>query len=346
MPDQSALGAVGTCPDLETLAAFADGQLPEAERLRVQAHLGQCDTCYDLVTQVALTSDDVGAAGPRLATVHVQGERVVNCIAPLDADVNLSEVPLIAGTGSKRLRRWGYTALGSGLALAATLLLIVQVQPTWWQREWTKGNAEPHIATLVSAMAGVRIVEPRLTGGFGFASLRGRTRAGNIRAPDNVPLLAAARELQKTAQTTPTPENLHAWGVAQLLVEDYDGSVAALESAQRERPFDAAYTTDLAAALLARGLASGGDTADLTRARSAVERALKLDPTMPEAWFNKALVYTRMNDREQAAAAWDRTSNLIQRQAGPPKRGSTVRRCGERAVASLPGESPWAPWVA
>ncbi len=40
------------CPDEVTLAAFADGTLPEGARLRVQGHLADCEVCLQHVAAV------------------------------------------------------------------------------------------------------------------------------------------------------------------------------------------------------------------------------------------------------------------------------------------------------
>ncbi len=39
-------------PELEDLAAFADGRLPRAERIEIQAHIAGCEACYEVVSEV------------------------------------------------------------------------------------------------------------------------------------------------------------------------------------------------------------------------------------------------------------------------------------------------------
>jgi anti-sigma factor RsiW len=45
------------CPDEVTLAAFADGTLPESARSRVQGHLADCETCLQHVAAVLRTRE-------------------------------------------------------------------------------------------------------------------------------------------------------------------------------------------------------------------------------------------------------------------------------------------------
>ncbi len=52
------------CPDLETLAALAEGRLVGAERTAVLEHLADCDDCRELVVEtMALQNELAGAAG-------------------------------------------------------------------------------------------------------------------------------------------------------------------------------------------------------------------------------------------------------------------------------------------
>ena len=43
--------SVETHPDLESLAAFADGRLQGVEKEQVVAHLANCPACYDLFVE-------------------------------------------------------------------------------------------------------------------------------------------------------------------------------------------------------------------------------------------------------------------------------------------------------
>jgi tetratricopeptide (TPR) repeat protein len=62
--------------------------------------------------------------------------------------------------------------------------------------------------------------------------------------------------------------------------------------------------SDLSAAYLARA-ARDHRSQDLTRALAVVDRAVKADPALPEALFNRALVLERLSLGDEARAAWD-----------------------------------------
>lgn len=80
-------------------------------------------------------------------------------------------------------------------------------------------------------------------------------------------------------------------------------AVEVLQRVTAEKP-DAAAWNDLAVALHARGRA--GDTKTMTEALAAADRALRFNPRMPEALFNRAAVLDALGWREAAVQAWER----------------------------------------
>ncbi len=81
----------------------------------------------------------------------------------------------------------------------------------------SSGETEAAVAKLVAAVGNQRTIEGRLSGGFEHGPLLSATRSGP--AEENLTLLAAAGELQRVAESSPSAEALHAFGVAQLLWE-------------------------------------------------------------------------------------------------------------------------------
>jgi CHAT domain-containing protein len=151
---------------------------------------------------------------------------------------------------------------------------------------------------LVAASAGRRPVDGRLSGSFSYAAFS-RAEPGS----DDVALLTVAGELQRATHTDPTPANLQAYGVAQLLLGRYEDAVATLQAATLESDA-AALHSDLGVARLA--LATSLDRADeLPRAAEALEQALAADAKLAEAWFTKAVVLEELLMRSQARDAWE-----------------------------------------
>jgi hypothetical protein len=291
MPDPK-VKKLGACPDLNLIAAYVDGRLSESERDVLHRHLASCDVCTELVAEV------VSANEMDLAPVAAQPE-------PGDQPSSRPPLPFF------RRHRVG-AVTGTLLAAAAALVVVVRVMPPQRSGETSSMSPaarsgdvrppDPNVVALSAALGTTRPVEGRLTGGFSY---------GEVRTPDRSlapTLIAAAGDIQKRADANPSAANLHAWGVTQLLVGQHDASVETLESVwtQRHNPRVAA---DLGTARLARAGALEAPE-DLPRALEALEQALTLDPDLPEAWFTKAVVFERLQIRQQAREAWTRYLQL------------------------------------
>jgi tetratricopeptide (TPR) repeat protein len=146
------------------------------------------------------------------------------------------------------------------------------------------------------------MVEARLSGGFSYAELRGRVRAGVATSrPPSPDLRIAAASVEKGLARVGTPAALHAVGVANMLVGDLDRAIPTLE--QSLSVSDARGLSDLTAAYLARA-ARDNRPDDLTRALATADRAVTLDPSLPEGLFNRALALERLSRRDDARLAW------------------------------------------
>ncbi len=75
----------GEHPDLETLAAFLDGKLPDAERARVMKHLAACKACFSLFADTARTLRDLEPAGGKVLRFPFFGRPEVRRALPLAA---------------------------------------------------------------------------------------------------------------------------------------------------------------------------------------------------------------------------------------------------------------------
>lgn len=255
---------MSSCPDPGELAAFIDGTLGAADRIRLEEHLAGCDACREL----------------------------------LASTVQLLRVPATVGSGQPAAsRRWrGALAIGAGLAAAASVLLAVWLNPGWF------GGGDPRLEALVAAVGTERTFEGRLSGGFAYGAVRTPTRSGTDTA--NLSLLAAAGELQQAAAADPSAANLHAWGVAQLLLADYDNALVNLRDAAALAPQDARLQNDYASALLTRA-ARTGTSGDIARALELAETATTLDPDLREAWFNRAVALEGLALISRAREAWE-----------------------------------------
>jgi tetratricopeptide (TPR) repeat protein len=175
-------------------------------------------------------------------------------------------------------RRW--VVVGSVLAAAAAIALAVRMQSSG-------DGIDPRFEGLVAATRSDRHIQPRLSGGFEYSPLKETVRGTGPQ--DNLALLAAAGELQKNAQSDRSPKSIHAWGVAQLLLGQYDDAVATLQSAAELDPKSASTLSDLGAAYFARSQTTRS-AADLEAASQRIDQALAIEPDRLEALFNRVEV--------------------------------------------------------
>lgn len=256
-------GRSAVCPDPELLAAFVDGRLARGERAAIERHLAECDACREVLAEtVRLTGDASG--------------RVVH----------------------GRFGRRAVAVGGGALALAASLLLVV-----WMQPGLLRFGAPTPYEELVAAVGTNRTIEGRLTGGFQYGPLRSPTRGSVDLFRDNYQVLAAAARIRNAAYASATSQNQHALGAVQLVLGEYNAAVTTLETAAAEEPSNARFQNDVAAAYLTRA-ARLDRPEDYPRALSAAERAVRLDPELDEALFNRAVALEALSLREQAIEAW------------------------------------------
>ncbi len=258
------------CPDPEVLAAYVDRGLSLAERSRVDHHLASCPQCIALLAGVVRTVADVSEFTPHAEPVVETASRAVT-------------------------RRTLVGVLAAAAAVIAVLFMPSFVRP-WLDRD----------AGLVS-LVGVsekRSVLGRLTGGFPHAPLGVPSAGGQDgRVAGSDRILFTTAKIRESFGERETPSRLHELGLSQLLAGRHDEAAQALLAASREQPANARYLNDVAAVQLERARL-GLRPDDLPRALAAADRARRLDPSLNEAWFNRALAATALSLHEQAKQAW------------------------------------------
>ncbi len=254
------------CPVAELLAAFADGRLTGADAAAVVAHL---DTCDDCTRDVAL-----GMQAAEEEEELVRPAEPANILRP---------------------RRW--TPWLAAAAAAAVVVLLIQAVGA------LRRSPVDRLVELAPRTA--RVVEPRLTGGFAWSPYRGLARSGGPASdPEQMKLSGAAGELVERAQQDTSAEAQHGAGVAMVLTQNADEGMARLQAAASAAP-SAPIWSDLAAARYAAA-SDRGRAALYPQALAAADEALRLDPNLAEALFNRALIVERMGLVDEARNAWTR----------------------------------------
>ncbi|HJQ39731.1 MAG TPA: CHAT domain-containing protein, partial [Thermoanaerobaculia bacterium] len=198
------------------------------------------------------------------------------------------------------------------------------------------------VAALVRASEGAphRPILARLSGGFPYRIANVLRGPGDDTDTQNrLEFLSAAAKIQKKVAADRSVENLHALGVAYLLLHDPTNATVALENALTAethaasvfqgipRSKNAELLSDLAAAYYTRQ-----GSAKLTfqaKAVEAVQGAWRLKKT-PEIAWNRALIIESLHIREDAREAWEQCLKL---DAGSQWSAEAQRRLDDLARA-------------
>ena len=267
-------GVPTACLDDETVASFVEGTIDAEGRTHVVAHVATCADCYELVAEVLRTDSEL------------EPKAVVPPVPFPVPPPTASPVPVLTPARSNRRM---FVAAAGIIAVAASVFFVVS-------------NRGSQLDPLVEIVGNERLTLARPTGGFRYGALKSPVRGA--REVQSYQLQAEALQLQERAAGSKSPRDLHAAGVALMLVGDFAESVSLLQSASQAEPRNAQYKSDLGAAQMTRFVNRGSDS-DATAALATFDEALSLSPSLPEALFNKAALLQQLERFSEAVAAWN-----------------------------------------
>jgi tetratricopeptide (TPR) repeat protein len=187
-------------------------------------------------------------------------------------------------------------------AAAAVALFAIIAGPLL---RWNQSRRSPMARLIAAAPREHRTVDALLAG-FPWARLQAPSRGNAPPDPAEMKFIGAAGEVLE--KTNNTAESRHAAGLAYLLTGRRPEAISALEQAASGSS-DARVWSDLAAARLAVAVYDK-HPAQLPEALADADRAIRLDPKLPEAYYNRALIIEHLELREQARKAWQRYLDL------------------------------------
>lgn len=259
---------------------------------------------------------------PELATVtqHLAGCEDCRAVVSETAQFEREEEQL--RTNERRvLSKWWLVAAAAACVAILSIPLMMRF-----------GREQSPVAILLDAAPrGHRIVEPRLAG-FPWARLQAPQRGSVAPDPANLKLGGAAGTvLEQTAGQT-SPASRHGTGLANLFIGRSSDAIAALEQATRGSGTASAWN-DLAAARYVAAI-TDERAAQLPLALAAADQALRLEPRLAEALFNRALILERMELRDQARAAWQKYLAVDSASGWALEAREHMRRLDERSEQS------------
>lgn len=247
-------------PSDETLAAFIDGRLDPETRGQVIAHMATCPECYSVF--MSATEMAEVAAAPN---------------------------------GSHRSSRQAWLAVAV-TAVAAAFSIVFLVTPV---RDLVLPHHDSGLDALAKAAPEQRTIAGRISG-FPYQTMVHLTRGESVdpmKDSANARLLIAAAAVQRSVTERRSPPNLHAVGVANLLLGHPDAAVDTLheallaETGQRrvadaiDDSNDVRLLNDLSVALSNR---TAGHPKTDDEALHCAEKAWRISGT-PEAAWNRAI---------------------------------------------------------
>jgi tetratricopeptide (TPR) repeat protein len=226
---------------------------------------------------------------------------VVESVAELEAEEAVSEEQ-----PASRSRWW------MGIAAAAVIALVLFPFGRTYVHDWKRGQAMHEL--IDSASRTDRPIAPRLSG-FAYSpkapNYRGPGDEQEV-APEKLIVEGRAEGVRELSENDRSAAALHDHGVASLMLGETDAAVADLTRATGAAPDNATYWSDLSAALYAAS--HGNDHALLQRAADAAEHAIKLDPKLTAAYFNRAWALASLHP-QRAVAVWQ---EYLQHDAASP----------------------------
>ncbi|MBO0721452.1 MAG: tetratricopeptide repeat protein, partial [Blastocatellia bacterium] len=190
--------------------------------------------------------------------------------------------------------------------LAAALIIVILLISGSLLAFFSRPSAEEgRLARLREIYGNTRSLQARVTGGFAhheYVETRSLDDSTGIDESRRVALLS---ELDHDVSTHQKAFSRHNLSRLFMLHGDLDAAEQQLLLALKESPRDAGILTDLGALYYERSRKEiKGDIVQLHKAAEQLVIAVEADPKLPEAWFNRALCYERMNLFLQAESDW------------------------------------------
>jgi hypothetical protein len=277
-PSISVLDQRSDCPGPELMAAYIDGRrLWWGGRRRLEKHFADCERCFTLLRDIMdFRENDAGDLAP-------------------DAEPDRSSRFVALPVGGRSPRLAWLSAGGLGAVAAALLVIFVM-----------RGPADPQLDPLIAAIGTQRVTDARIAGfphGPRPEVLRSTDPAASV-PQISLGARGAAARIQEEAATSTSATARHAVGVSRLISGDVDTAIEDLQHAVTADPTNTAYLSDLAAALLTRGIRQRNPQ-DFEQALKRADEAIAKEPRHLEALFNRALALESLGQRDAARAAWE-----------------------------------------
>lgn len=300
------------------IAAYANGECDAAEQEEVEEHLFACDDCSaQLAIQLRMRAEEeteeerrqmedlfpLGFQALARAREQAGGPEAEPAPAAESRLDSYRQDPAPPGERTPRLPANRPLLMVYGLA--ATVILVLLGAITYWA-PWRSSPIQDGLAALRRSYARSRPIEARVTGGFTYQPYEPTRGDGEPARIDRDQLSYALAELTRAVASHPTAEARHALGRLYLLLGKFPEAEEQIKLALDldEAALNARLNADLAAIYFEQSKYQEPAPL-LSKAVFHDTTALKLDPKLAEAYFNRALCYEHMALFTEARADWE-----------------------------------------
>jgi CHAT domain-containing protein len=209
----------------------------------------------------------------------------------------------------RKLPAWSTALANSYLRVAALILILTGLSFGLYRAFFYMSDADKGLAELRRIYKDARPTEARLTE-FDYAPWSVPRSDDHKDEPERGRTAYAERLLLDGIYANPGAESYHALGVFYLTERQFDNAVAQFEMSATYAAPDARLHTDWGTALLEKGRGNAGEkkgrvVEDFSESFVHLQRAVELDPSRLDAFFNLALLFEAQGMTERAKEAWE-----------------------------------------
>lgn len=329
----------------EVMASYVAGTGSREERDEVEEHCLRCEECRaKLAIMLRICFGDESDEEKRqlepLYSLGIEAAALARWqFSEADAEVSPDEK---ASTGTNPVappRRpvSGHVLSGrnyrSYVTLATTFAVVMVVGIAGYWHFMASTQVEDGLAALRLVHQDNRPLEARVTGGFPYRPYerkRGNSEKGGV---DRDRFNYALSELTQAVTSHPNAEARHALGRLYLMLGDFDPAEKQLTLALDGSQKDAKLHADLAALYYERSKHED-PLPLLSKAIAHYDTAIKLEPELTEAWFNRALCHEQMGQKAEAQGDWQRYLQLDSSSSWAEEARDRLKKLQERVAST------------
>jgi CHAT domain-containing protein/Flp pilus assembly protein TadD len=282
-------------PDINLMVSYVTGCCSADVREIVEEH---CIDCSDCRAQLSILLQWEFA--PRFSLGEAAAARARSIIMMQQKRQLNRSGHFSAASLGKRL--WIHRP---ALAPALIIILLIAGSLFGYLLSSRQSSEERLLARMREVYRDARSFQARVTGGFAHQEYVENRNPSDPTGIDESRRIALLSELDHEVFTRQKAASQHNLGRLFMLHGDLGPAEQQFLLALKERPRDARLLIDLGALYFERGRKETKDGHVLLhKAAEHLSNAVETDPKLPEAWFNRALCYERMNLFLQAESDW------------------------------------------